>query len=131
MKNPYGEYSDFLFRKRFVAFTESEPIFSEFYNYLIMGLRPGSFFSGIFSNAPFCEVVGRAHPCWQMDHLKLLAVMQQNLLPREAKDVDAWIAMTVDARRVILARHYLVYDADEEFELSLTRALDIHEVKFY
>jgi hypothetical protein len=93
-----------------------------FYNYLVYGYHPGSFFGYVLSNN-FAKAILSSHPSNTMEALKHLVGWMRDTLPEETwgsyDKVDAWCGINPEQRRIILEDCGLIYTSKEEVVLIL------------
>jgi len=104
-----------------------------FYNYLIYGYNPGSFFTSVLAN-DFAGAIQRSHPSNSIEALKQLTGWIYECMPRESfgsyDAVNVWSIKEDDERRAILEQHNLIYTAKEETWQAL-KGTPTHEPVLY
>jgi Txe/YoeB family toxin of Txe-Axe toxin-antitoxin module len=93
-----------------------------FYNYLVLGFRPGGCFEAVLAN-DFAKAIQRSHPLNTVEAFKALASWIADTVPEEAHGsylkVKAWCDLTEGQRRIILEHNRLIYTNKEEVVLIL------------
>lgn len=91
------------------------------YNYLVHGFEPGGFFKGWYANDATSII--RSHPANTVQALKDLTKWMLNCAPDPAwgshDNVNNWLRMTAEDRRVVLEQYELIYTEAEEIEKVL------------
>ena len=96
-------------------------------NYLAYGFNPGGFFTAMLAN-DYMGAISRSHPANTVTALKKLADWIVNEMPKESwgsyERLDAWIKLTEEDRRMLLAEYKLIYTPREETWLAISRGTD-------
>jgi hypothetical protein len=105
---------------------------SPFYNYLVFGLSPGSFFTSVMAN-DFAGAIQNSHPANTITALKPLTSWMVECMPAVSHGswgaVQNWLKLTPETRRSILENHNLIFTAKEETWQAL--AAPTHETAQY
>jgi hypothetical protein len=108
-----------LFKTEHVSEEYSLPLL----NYLIHGLKPGSFWESVLAN-DFLGAMMSIHPSNQIVHLKYASIWISHRMPPIAvgsyEKVDNWLKLSEDERRTILEECELIYTSKEDTWLALT-----------
>ena len=108
-----------LFKTEHVSEEYSLPLV----NYLIHGLKPGSFWESVLAN-DFLGAMMSIHPSNQIVHLKYASIWISHRMPPIAvgsyEKVDNWLKLSEYERRTILEECELIYTSKEDTWLALT-----------
>jgi hypothetical protein len=92
------------FEKSFLYFDAGEEFKEELYNYVILGLRPGSFHWALYAN-DFVSACNRSHPANSWQYIQETGKWLYHEAPSECwgsyEKVDKWLALPNDERRAI------------------------------
>lgn len=101
----------------FVTWHVPKDFADPFFNYLVFGYSPGSFFTSVLAN-DFVSAISRSHPGNTITSLKALVGWMRDTMPKEAygsyEKVAAWTALNAEQRRAILEKDNLVFTSKEE-----------------
>lgn len=91
--------------------------FDPFYNYLVHGFEPGSFWTYVLAN-DFFRAVQHSHPSNDITALKHVVGWIQDSFPPESygdyQRVQQWIKLDPSTRRLHLEQQELIYTEREE-----------------
>jgi hypothetical protein len=112
-----NQISERRLRKLFAEWSVPDEFANPYFNYLVYGYGPGSFFTCVLANN-WHEAIIRSHPSNTIEALKNLAKFTINVMPPESwgspEEVEAWTHLTNEERRAILERCGLIYTPKQE-----------------
>lgn len=117
----------------FQCWNVSKDFAEPFYNYLVFGYTPGSFFTSILAN-DFFGAVQHSHPANTVEALKHLVGWMRDTMPAEAygsyEKVAKWTELNPEQRRIVLEQTGLIFTSKEEV-IKILKDEPSHEPHLY